>query len=422
MKGERMVENEAPELNTEEQPVKEDTPQVFDETDDSVEIEEGKVTYVGDADDDNEKDKDEKPAVDKAVKVNKKQVITLPQSSQAPKEEITKHDVSTILANAKNYVYTIYTDLEQGSGFIYNNKGDILTNAHVTKDASYVTVVNSKGQEFNGEVIGISDETDVSLIRVKELKGKSPMGYEMGKVKNGTSVIAIGSPENIRNTSSKGKILSYGKEFYDDYYYSDLYETDALIKNGSSGGPLISAVSGKIIGINSIILLDNPKIGFAIPISLVSKLVNDWAKNPALDVEEEEEEEEEEHNIKDSYLDETLLANYVQDFYKLLTYTLKEQDIDYYQTFLLPGSPAVEKGKKMAESLMVNEGNFLKVESEIKKITIEKNVAKVKAQGIYVYEKRDDKKTLTVKKNATYSIVIDEYGDYQISDIEEEQQ
>lgn len=356
------------------------------------------------------KPKEELPVIKKTT-THKKQVI---KSPEVKKEEITDHDVSTILANSKNYVYTIYTDLEQGSGFIYNAKGDILTNAHVTKDASYVTVVNSKGQEFNGEIIGISEKTDISLIRVKELEGKTPLQFEMGKVPNNTPVIAIGSPENIRNTSSKGKILSYGKEFFDDYYYTDLYETDALIKRGSSGGPLISAKSGKVLGINSIILIDNPKIGYAIPIANVKSQVDKWAAKSASVVSDEIYD----HDVENAYLDEKLLTNYVQDFYKLMTYSLNDPGVTYYETFLLPKSPAVAKGKKMASALMETSGRFMKVESEVRKVTIQDNVALVLIHARFVYENLEDSKEFTFEKENTYHIVIDEYGDYQISDIE----
>jgi len=63
---------------------------------------------------------------------------------------VPEPDLSSMIANAKSYVYTLYTDLDQGSGFLFNNKGDILTNAHVVKYSQYLTVKNSNGQEFNG--------------------------------------------------------------------------------------------------------------------------------------------------------------------------------------------------------------------------------------------------------------------------------
>lgn len=80
---------------------------------------------------------------------------------------------AVMTANAKTHVYTIYTDFEQGSGFLFNNKGDILTNAHVVRDATFISLVNSDGQEFAGKVIGMSLDEDLALVRVEELAGKS---------------------------------------------------------------------------------------------------------------------------------------------------------------------------------------------------------------------------------------------------------
>ena len=71
--------------------------------------------------------------------------------------------------------YIPYILILQGSGFLFNKKGDIITNAHVAKDASYVFVTNEHGQEFEGQVIGISKKTDVALIRVPDLAGKDPL-------------------------------------------------------------------------------------------------------------------------------------------------------------------------------------------------------------------------------------------------------
>ncbi|MBO1912906.1 trypsin-like peptidase domain-containing protein, partial [Microvirga sp. 3-52] len=100
-------------------------------------------------------------------------------------------DLSSTIANAKSFVYTIDSDLQQGSGFLFNEKGDIVTNAHVAKDAAYITVTNSNGQQFNGHVIGISDKTDIALIRVLDLAGKQPMEMELSRVPVGTKVFAL---------------------------------------------------------------------------------------------------------------------------------------------------------------------------------------------------------------------------------------
>src|SRR5690606_27750550 len=107
---------------------------------------------------------------------------------------------------------------------------------------------------FNGRIIGISDTADIALVRVEDMAGKQPLPIELEKASVGTKVFAIGSPENISNTSTEGEITATDKSFVDGYHYDDLYEMTANIKRGSSGGPLISADTGNVLGINSIIL------------------------------------------------------------------------------------------------------------------------------------------------------------------------
>src|SRR5690606_7671125 len=143
---------------------------------------------------------------------------------------------ASMIANAKTHVYTLYTDLEQGSGFLINNQGDILTNAHVVLDASYVTVKNSDGQEFNGNIIGISETQDLAIVRVNELAGKEPLEIEMEPVDIGTPVVAIGSPGDQSNTATTGEITATDLDFMDQFEYTGLYEMNAEISQGSSGG------------------------------------------------------------------------------------------------------------------------------------------------------------------------------------------
>ena len=255
-------------------------------------------------------------------------------------------DLSSTIANAKSIVYTIDSDLQQGSGFLFNTKGDIVTNAHVAKDAAYITVTNSNGQQFNGRIIGISDKIDIALIRVPDLAGKKPMEMELSKVPIGTKVFALGSPENIANTSTEGKITSFGKSFFEDYDYKNLYEMDATIKQGSSGGPLIDASTDRIIGINSLILENNPSIGFAIPMYTVIDQLNNWASSAKNVVDEPED-----HAIEGAYLDDELLRSFINSYYELIPYSLNDKKLAYYWTYLLPGSQAAKEGVKQVEEL-----------------------------------------------------------------------
>ena len=322
-----------------------------------------------------------------------------------------EQDLTTIIANAKAYVYTIDSDLEQGSGFLFNAKGDIVTNAHVAKDASYITVTNSNGQQLNGQVIGISDKVDIALIRVPELAGKQPMAMEMSKVQEGTSVFALGSPENIANTSSEGKILSTGKNFFDDYQYNDLYEMDAAIKKGSSGGPLIDAKTERILGINSIVLQDDPGIGYAIPIYTVINQLNDWATNGKVD---EESLEEDWENTEQAYFEEELLKNFIEDYYELIPYSLNDDKLDYYFSYLLPGSQAEQEGKKLVAQYKEESRVFDAVKSSIGSVKIGEEEAEITAEAVFTYHDQENDDVYEITHEATYTVVIDEYGDYRI--------
>lgn len=348
-------------------------------------------------------------------KETKEKVATISEEKVETEVPVApEQDLSLIIANAKAHVYTINTDLEQGSGFLFNTKGDILTNAHVAKDASYVTLTNSDGQQFNGEVIGISDKVDIALIRVHELAGKQPMELEVSKVPVGTEVFALGSPENIANTSTEGKILSTGKSFYDDYQYDNLYEMDALIKKGSSGGPLIDAKTERILGINSIYLLDNPNIAYAIPIYTVIGQVNEWAANPIIDSSWSENHQP----IEDAYFEEELLDGFIRSYYELIPYSLNDQDLDYYTTYLLSGSKGETEGKKIIEEYRETRRVFDAVEPEIINIDIGEGDATVEAKSVFTYHDKESDEVHTIEHHLVYTVIIDEYGDYKIKDIE----
>lgn len=334
------------------------------------------------------------------------------ESSSTP-VEVPEKDLSTMIANAKTQVYTIYTDLEQGSGFLYNELGDIVTNAHVVKDASYITLKNSDGQEFNGQVIGISDTEDLALVRVAELAGKKPMAMETEALEAGRKVVAIGSPLDQSNTATEGEITAVDKSFSADYEYTGLYEMTAAIQKGSSGGPLIDAETERIIGINSIILEDKPGIGYAIPIHSVTEQLNAWAADPIV----YEEEEIVLQDVKDAYFDEQLLTSFIESYYELIPYALNEPAENYYQQYLLPGSEAEAAGKAMVESYRTEERTFNALKPVIDAVEIGDKEAKVTATAELVYKDNASGKTLSEMNTTEYTVVIDEYGDYQIKAI-----
>ncbi|MCA1030370.1 S1C family serine protease [Bacillus timonensis] len=199
-----------------------------------------------------------------------------------------KMDIKSIIERTQKTVVMIELDDGSiGSGFLYNEKGDIITNAHVVSGHSYVKIRTSKSKGYSGRVIGISDEIDIAVIRVEGLKDVSPadlVEYDLSEV--GDEVIALGSPLGFQNTVTVGIISGIGREFdIPPYNYEDVYQISAPISQGNSGGPLIDKRSGKVIGINSAVIEDGT-IGFSIPVVQVLSIVKEWSNNPIVSLDE----------------------------------------------------------------------------------------------------------------------------------------
>lgn len=329
--------------------------------------------------------------------------------------KMPKYNKDAIIANAKKQVYTVYTDLQQGSGFLMNRKGDILTNAHVVKDAGFVVVKNIQGQEFQGEVIGISKKTDVALIRVPDLEGKDPLVLDTKTATVGTKVVAIGSPKDQYGTTTEGIIQSIGAEFIDDYTYDHLYEITAKLNTGSSGGPLINAETGNVIGINSIILEDHPEIGYAIPLSAVIGLVNEWAAQE-VDINFDDIDEFENNHADEAYFEDVLLKENMYSFYELVKQSLINGKYDYYEPYILENSEALKKAKEIFDNYASNKV-YKSLTYDIGTSEIGEESSNITVSTVYTYIDQNTKLTQTIKDTITYTIIIDEFGQYMISKV-----
>ncbi len=168
-----------------------------------------------------------------------------------------------------------------GSGFLYDTKGDIVTNAHVVKDGSAIIVKMADTATYKGKLIGKSELTDIALVRVDNLKGKSPMKISKNKKADiGDEIIALGSPLGLQNTATTGIISGLNRNFnLENYQYKNVYQISAPVSPGNSGGPLLDRSTGQVIGINSA-KVDDESIGFSIPITQVIPMIDNWAANP----------------------------------------------------------------------------------------------------------------------------------------------
>ncbi|WP_100374121.1 trypsin-like peptidase domain-containing protein [Bacillus sp. FJAT-45037] len=200
---------------------------------------------------------------------------------EQPKEE-TLRQLTEIIADAQENVFTIHTTYSQGSGFLYNESGIVVTNAHVVEGSIDTSVKTMTGSEHEGKVIGYSNETDVAIIKVPDFIGRTPskIAYEDSAL-IGEPVIALGSPLGLENTASMGYVTGVNRDFViDTFVYSNLYQISAPISPGSSGGPLLAQDTEEIIAINSAKDTRDSAIGFSIPIHTIHSLIEGWITQP----------------------------------------------------------------------------------------------------------------------------------------------
>lgn len=172
---------------------------------------------------------------------------------------------------------------EEGSGFVYDRRGDILTNAHVVAGASQVWVGTSNGRRYPATLIGENATRDLAALRVPALSSTSPLPLaDSSQVQLGDRVVAFGSPLGLRNTVTEGTISGLHRSFsIPPAVYRDLFQISAPVAPGNSGGPLVLAANGAVVGIDTAGVVNlSGNIGFAIPINQAKPLVAAWANAP----------------------------------------------------------------------------------------------------------------------------------------------
>jgi S1-C subfamily serine protease len=159
----------------------------------------------------------------------------------------------------------------QGSGFIIDKSGIVLTNAHVVSQADRVTLTLKDGREFTGKVMGTDEVSDLAVVKIDSKGASLPVASlgDSSQLAVGDWAIAIGNPIGLSNTVTLG-IISTLERSSAQVGISDkrinFLQTDAAINPGNSGGPLLNE-KGEVIGINTAIRADATGIGFAIPIN-----------------------------------------------------------------------------------------------------------------------------------------------------------
>lgn len=174
----------------------------------------------------------------------------------------------------------------QGSGWIYDNEGHIVTNNHVVDGATAMTVYFSNGMWADAELVATDPAADLAVIKVTPPAGMNWQPLPLAAANSlrvGFSVIALGSPFGLQETMTQGVVSALGRSVPTDsgtgngssYSLPDVIQTDTAINPGNSGGPLLN-VKGEVVGVNFAINTtsgSNSGVGFAIPVSVVEKIV-----------------------------------------------------------------------------------------------------------------------------------------------------
>ena len=166
----------------------------------------------------------------------------------------------------------------QGSGFIVDGNGTILTNAHVVDNADRVTVSLKDGRRFEATVQGADEVTDLAVVKINVQGESLPAPAVLGDsdtIQVGDWAIAVGNPLGLDNTVTLGIVSTLNRSSamagIPDKRI-DFIQTDAAINPGNSGGPLLNE-QGEVIGINTAIRADGRGIGFAIPVNKVKEIM-----------------------------------------------------------------------------------------------------------------------------------------------------
>ena len=171
----------------------------------------------------------------------------------------------------------------QGSGFVIDAQGHIVTNNHVVENAENIEVTFTDGSTIEAEVVGTDVDADLAVIKVGRLpEGVRPLTLgDSKKVEVGQRAIAIGNPFGLDSTLTVGVISARGRTMPSRvaagggvYSLGDVIQTDAAINPGNSGGPLFNS-AGEVIGVNTAIRSENGTfegVGFAVPSNIVKKV------------------------------------------------------------------------------------------------------------------------------------------------------
>lgn len=201
--------------------------------------------------------------------------------------EAVNRSVVNITAKSVKTERLILTEHSEGtgSGAIIDHEGHILTNYHVVTGAKEINVTLYDGKSYTASMIGADPLNDLAVIQIENTEGELfPVTFGDSRVlRVGMRVFALGNPFGLERTLTTGIISSLNRslQIHGNWKIKSIIQIDAAINPGSSGGPLLDS-HGRLIGINTAIATTSGQssgVGFAIPVSLISRVVPQLLKN-----------------------------------------------------------------------------------------------------------------------------------------------
>lgn len=273
----------------------------------------------------------------------------------------------------------------QGSGFLIDKSGVLLTNSHVVNGADKVTVTLKDGRKFEGKVSGVDEVTDLAVVKIE---GNDLPVATLGvstDVQVGDWAIAVGNPLGLDNTVTLGIVSTLKRSSVSIGIPDkrlDFIQTDAAINPGNSGGPLLND-NGEVIGINTAIRADAMGIGFAIPIDKAKELKDQLARG---------------EKIRHPYLG-VQMTNLTPELAKLNNddpnaVFIVPEVTGVIVVKVLPGTPAAKSGIRRGDVITAIDGAAITAAEELQRVVEGSRLG----QGLKVAIMRGEKtQTLTVK-------------------------
>jgi len=252
-----------------------------------------------------------------------------------------------------------------GSGFILDQSGHILTNAHVVAGADSVEVTLKDGRTLQGKVLGSDPVTDVAVVKVEATGLPSVRLSDSEAIQPGEWAIAIGNPLGLDNTVTVGIVSATGRSSGQVGIPDkrvDFIQTDAAINPGNSGGPLLNS-RGEVIGVNTAIIQGAQGIGFAIPISTAKQIADQLIATGRA-----------EHTYLGIQM-VTLTPDVQRELANTtdLPFTVRA-DTGILVTNVVPGSPATQAGLQAGDVITTVDGQSVKDAAEIQKLVSQQKV------------------------------------------------